>query len=480
MKLKPIIITITALIILSSCKKSFLDLRPYDQVPSDIAITNEEEMQTALNGAYFSLHTDHVGDVNSDGSSLFDRTLPLIGDLMADNVAIVIDNSNRYTDIFNYSYLSDNIWATETWSAAYGSILALNNVINAEVPVSEVSSQLKGEALTLRALVYFYLVRLYAKPFAIDPNADGVSVILTYDPTLKPPRSKVSEVYARITKDLSDAFGMMTNTSKNSSYVTKYVARALAAKVALTTGDWDAAKTAAQDVVNNGGYSLAPASSYISYWANPTPTSDKVETIFEVSVDGVNNNGNNSLAYFYDPAGYGDVFAVDALYNLYSATDVRKDLMVPGDKSGQPINIVLKYPNASNAADKDDNKILRYSDVLLILAETAARTGNEPTARQRLNEVAQKRDPSFTGYNSSGAALIADIIAERRKELAFEGDRYWDLARLKQDVMRINLNNNYPSNTPLVLPVGDEKRIWPIPQAEIDANTNISQNPGYE
>jgi hypothetical protein len=480
MKIRSITFTFFLLVIISSCKKSFLELKPYDQVPIEAAITDETEMATALNGAYYSLHTDHRNDPENDQSNLFDRTLPLIGDLMADNVAIVIDNSNRYTDVFNYSYLNTNSWSNDTWAAAYSTILSLNNIINADVPVTETSAQLKGEALTLRALVYFYMVRLYAKPYTVKPDAPGIPVILTYDPALKPARSTVAEVYAQIDKDLSDAFDMMTNTSKNSSYVTKYVARALQAKVALTKGDWEGAKVAAQDVVDNGGYSLAPASQYIAYWNNPTPVSNKLETIFEVSNDGVNNNGNNSLAYFYDPAGYGDVFAVDALYDLYAATDVRKQLMKPGDKSGQPINIVLKYPNASNPDDKDDDKILRYSDILLILAEAQARTANEEDARKWLNEVAQKRDPSFGGYSSIGQTLISDIIQERRKELAFEGDRYWDIVRLNLDVTRTNLNNNYPSNTPLTLPAGDDKRIWPIPQAEIDANPNVEQNPGYQ
>src|SRR5690242_18296368 len=221
MKIKYIIATLIAFIIISSCKKSFLDLQPYDQVPIDEAITDETEMATALNGAYYSLHTDHRSDVDNDQSNLFDRTLPLIGDLLADNVAIVIDNSNRYTDVFNYSYLNTNSWANDTWAAGYSTILSLNNIINADIPVTETSSQLKGEALTLRALVYFYLVRLYAKPFTVDPDAPGIPLVLTYDATLKPARSKVSEVYTQIEKDLTDAFGLMTNTSKNSSYVTK-------------------------------------------------------------------------------------------------------------------------------------------------------------------------------------------------------------------------------------------------------------------
>lgn len=475
MKIKHIIFTSVILMTAVSCKKSFLNLEPYDQVPIESSITNETEMSTALNGAYNSLHTDKNGDL----SNLFDRTLPLIGDLMADNVALVIDNSNRYVEVFNYSYLNTNSWSHDTWAAAYSSILSLNNIINANIPATANSSQMKGEAMTLRALVYFYLVRLYAKPYTVDPNAAGVPLVLTYDPTAKPARSKVSDVYTQIEKDLSDAFGMMTNTSRNSSYVTKYVARALEAKVALTKGDWATAKTAAQDVVDHGGYSLAPASGYLAYWNNPTPVSNKLETIFEVSVDGVNNNGNNSLAYFYDPAGYGDVFAVDALYNLYSATDIRKQLMAPGEKSGQPINIVLKYPNAANPDDKDDDKILRYSDVLLILAEADARSNDETNALLYLNMVAQQRDPSFSGFTSSGQTLIDDIIRERRKELAFEGDRYWDLMRLNMDVKRVNLNDNYPSNTPLTLSAGSDKRIWPIPQAELDANPNIVPNPGY-
>lgn len=478
MKFKYIALTFLIISIVS-CKKSFLDLDPYDQVPVEESITNETEMATALNGAYNSLHTDHRSDPDNDGSNLFDRTLPLIGDLLADNVAIVIDNSNRYVEVMNYSYLNTNQWAEGTWAAAYSTILSLNNIINAQIPATTTSSQLKGEALTLRALMYFYLVRLYAKPYTVSPDAPGVPLIVTYDPAAKPARSKVSEVYVQIEKDLSDAFGLMTNTSKNSSYITKYVARAVEAKVALTKGDWAAAKAAAQDVVDHGGYSLAAASDYLAYWSNPTPVSNKVETIFEVSVDGVNNNGNNSLAYFYDPAGYGDAFAIDALYNLYSATDVRKQLMKAGDKSGQPIHIVLKYPNAGNPDDKDDDKVLRYSDVLLILAEADARSGDEANALVYLNMVAQKRDPSFGGFTTSGQTLIDNIIQERRKELAFEGDRYWDLMRLKMDVNRINLNNNYPSNTPLTLPAGSDKRIWPIPQAELDANPNIVPNPGY-
>ena len=465
--------TIPALIagslLLTACNKDFLDLKPYNQIAADVALTNEADMQAAMNGAYAALR-----DVD-----LFGRTIPLIGDLMADNVYIAIVNSNRYLTEFNYSYVNTHANSLATWTDAYNAIMRLNNVINADIPSTAVSNQLKGEALTLRAIMYFYLVNIWAKQYSVDPNAEGVPIIVTYDPLLLPARSKVSEVYVQIEKDLTDAFSLMTNTSKNSSYVTKYVARAMQARVALFKGDWNTAKTAALDVVNNGGYSLAASANYVNYWRSASPQSAKLETIFEITSDAVANGGFDALAYFYDATGYGDAIAADTLYNLYSATDVRKNLMTAGTKGGQQVKFVTKYPNSNNASEKDDTKIIRYSEVLLILAEAYARTNDETNARLYLNRVAQQRDPSFAGYSSTGEQLIEDIIAERRKELAFEGNRYLDLARLNRDVVRFNLNGNYPSTAPLTLLTTSNKRIWAIPQSERDANPNISQNPGY-
>src|SRR5260370_16366446 len=108
----------------------------------------------------------------------------------------------------------------------------------------------------------------------VDTNADGVLLVVSYDRLLKPGREKVSEVYTQIDKDINDAFGLLTAT-KNSSYVTKYVARAFQARVALFNGDWNAAKTAALDVVNNGGDTLATAANLFNYWKNPAPVSNK-------------------------------------------------------------------------------------------------------------------------------------------------------------------------------------------------------------
>jgi len=468
-KMKKIVLIISIITLLfTSCKKDFLDLSPYDQVPQDEAIVDEAGMVAALNGLYAQLRS-----VN-----LYGRSLPLYGDLMADNAFISTQNSNRYIAEFNFTFISTNPNSSATWASAYNAILRANNIINSPV-TSANSNQLKGEAMTIRALMYFNLVNWFAKQYTVDPNAEGVPVVTTYDALLKPSRAKVSEVYALIDADLASAFSTMTNTSKNSSYVTKFTARALQARVALFKGDWAAAKTAALDVVNNGGYTLATAANVVNYWKGAAPVSNKLETIFEVTSDAVNNNGSNSLSYFFDQAGYGDAIGSDDLYNSYTATDARKGLFITGTRAGQTVRIVNKYPNTNTAADKDDTKVIRYAEVLLILAEAYNRTGDDVNARLYLNQVAKQRDPSFAGYASGGELLLADIMIERRKELAFEGMRYLDLQRLNVDVTRVNINNNYVGVTPVSIPKDNFRRIFPIPQDERDANPNISQNSGY-
>ena len=461
-------LSIIAILGNSSCKKKFLDLFPYDQVAQDKAIIDEAGMQAAVNGLYAQLRN----------TSLYGRSLPLYGDIIADNVFISTQNSNRYIAEFNYTYTNTNADMLGTWGEAYKAILRANNIINASVAPSANANQLKGEALTMRAIMYFNLINWFAKQYVVDPNGEGVPLVLSYDPFVKPGRAKVSEVYAQIDKDLGDALGLLT-ASKNSSYVIKYVVRALQSRVALFKGDWNAAKTAALDVVNNGGYTLATAANLFNYWKNPAPVSNKLETIFEITNDAVNNNGTNALAYFYDQAGYGDAISSDDLYNQYSATDARKGLFITGTRASQTVRIVNKYQNTSNAADKDDVKVIRYAEVLLTLAEAYYHLGDEVNATLYLNMLAKQRDPSFAGYTSTGAQLLNDIILERRKELAFEGMRYLDLQRLQLDVVRVNINNNYVGVTPLTLAVNSFRRIFPIPQNERDANPVISQNSGY-
>src|SRR6266404_5333215 len=156
--MKKILFFLSTILIIAttSCKKKFLDLFPYDQVAQDKAITDEAGMQAAVNGLYSQLRN----------TSLYGRSLPLYGDIIADNVFISIQKSNRYLAEFNYTYTNTNADMLGTWGEAYKAILRGNNITNATVAPNANVNQLRGEALTMRALIYFNLINWYAKQYA--------------------------------------------------------------------------------------------------------------------------------------------------------------------------------------------------------------------------------------------------------------------------------------------------------------------------
>lgn len=447
----------------TSCKKDFLELTPPTSLTPDQALGTEADLQVALRGAYSGLRS-----VN-----LYGRTLPVLGDIMSDNTYQSSQNTNRYTLFNNYSFDVTNGDVNGIWTSAYTVILRANNIINSSLTGSENIDQYKGEALAIRALMYFDLVRWFAKPYNDDPSSLGVPIITSFNPDLKPGRNTVAEVYSQIQSDLTQAYNLMTKYT-NSSQFSKYAARGLQAKVYLTMGDYPNALTAALDVINNGGFTPLTAANHTAFWEDPVINTDKVETLFEVSSDGVNNLAFDALGYLYSQGGnYGDLLMSDELYAMFEPTDVRLELYPTGQRpAGVPAVFVEKYPALEG--DRNDSKVLRLAEMYLIAAEASYPT-NEVDALMYLNFVRERRNA--TPIVATGNALFEAIIEERRMELAFEGDRYHDLQRLQRPVDR---SNNYPAAA-LLIEYGNFRRILPIPQVELDANPTIrtQQNPGY-
>jgi starch-binding outer membrane protein, SusD/RagB family len=449
----------------TSCKKSFLELTPPTVLTPEQALAAESDLLVALRGIYASYRA----------VDFYGRTVPVLGDLMADNSYLSVQNTNRYTLFYNYTFNVTDGNIEGLWNSAYNTILRANNVINSTVPANANVNQYRGEAYALRALAYFTLVRAFAKPYTDAPASLGVPIITTYNTELKPTRNTVSEVYTLIQADLTQAYSLMSAaTFTNSSQFSKFAARGLQAKVYLTMGDKANAKTAALDVITNGGFVSVTAANYVAYWQNPAISSTKGETLYEVSSDAVNNLAFDALSYLYSQGGnYGDLLCSDALYALFSATDVRRGLYPTGNRpAGVPVVFVEKYPSING--DRSDTKVLRLSEMYLIAAE-ASLPANEADALTYINYITSRRNA--TAIASTGAALLEDVLTERRKELAFEGDRYYDLQRLKRDVQR---NNNYPASAQTIA-FTNFRRIFPIPQRELNANPNIrtQQNSGY-
>jgi len=474
---------------LFGCSKTFLDQKPYNSVVLSDAIKTEDDMSTALTGLYASLRaTDFYG-----------RTYAVKGDLMADKCFLSSANSGRYISFNLYNFTKTDGYASAVWQNGYNAIKNANFIINAGLdPATNPNvSQLLSEAYAIRGLIYFDLVRNFGLPYTTDPTSPGVPIVTKFDVNAKPARNTVAEVYTQVIADLTKAISLakfnqgqtmnFTLTAKtrplNSSFMTKYAAETLLARVYQHKGDWVNAKAAALDVINNSGFSLVTSANVISYWKGASPLTSKTETMFEVTSDANNQVSDGTLAVFLVPkpggGAYGDMLTIKPFYDSYTATDTRKGLISPDVRSGQlgTAYYIVKYP--IDNVNLDDVKIVRFSEAYLILAEAYYNLGDVANANATLNKFAVNRDPK-AAYANSGAQVLTDILDERAKEFAFEGYRFWDLTRLGYTFVKPQGQDatNAVSVKITVAP-GNPNLLFPIPNDEILVNPNVSQNAGY-
>lgn len=460
MKFKNIKIVAKALLISSvlftaSCSEEFLEQTPSTSVDFETALKTEADLRAATNGLYNRI----------SGSSTFGRDIPVIGELISDNSFVSISNSNRFTQINTYSWTFQNGTITGAFRGLYNIILRANIIINADVEGNPTNiNNMKGEAYTARAMAYFYLVNLWGQPVNSGFNQSlGVSInTSTTDAFAQIPRSSVGAVYNFIENDLTTAIGLLTGTP-DKVYFSNTSAKLLLSRVYLYQEKWDLAQDLAEEVLATG----APVSSaqYNSYWT----TEGHPSTIFEISYTGNDNLSTNSLHYIYDQAGYGQNLATDDLYDSHDASDVRRNLYSTASRGDIPAGYVAsKYPLVSGQSTVDV-KLLRYSEAQLNLIE-AMYHQSDPSTLTELNNFAATR--SGVVYASSGAQLLADILEERRKELAMEGHRFFDLRRNGMDIVK---GPNCATNCNMTFP--NTKFVLPIPEEEITNNGSSTQNP---
>ncbi|MCB0473029.1 MAG: RagB/SusD family nutrient uptake outer membrane protein, partial [Flavobacteriaceae bacterium] len=246
-------------------------------------------------------------------------------------------------------------------------------------------------------------------------------------------------------------------------FMSKFTAKALESRVAVYFGDWATAKTAAEDVINSGHYSIVSKDNYVASWASKGNSN----SIFELAFNATDNQGINGLAYIYRTTGggsYGDVQVIDEVADLFEAGDVRGVGGILGWE-GTMLRNIGKYPDNQGY---DNVPIIRYEEVILNYAEALLNTGGD--ALTQLNLI-----PANRGASLYASATEENILTERRKELMFEGIRYDDLMRSGSDIVKYSLQQNIAAT----VPYGDHRLAFPIPRAEMDANSNMVQNEGY-
>lgn len=394
-------------------------------------------------------------------------------------------DSGRMNTSYNLSYSENS--TSGLWGYAYYVISAANNVIdNLEGKEStDVSQQdldnLRAEALFLRALAHFDLVRLYARSYAFNADGPGVPIILKTDATAteQPARNTVKEVYEQVITDLKDAEQLMaddyirTGVSDSRAVANKNVVRALLARAYLYSQQWQNAANYATLVINSGDYTMWEANELADAYAVDKPTSGEV--IFEIYGARANSYDEywEGPAHMTSPNGYADCGASNDLYDIYEDGDARKELFqTHEDADGQYwtakyIGKGLGTPEVSNVI------VLRLSEMYLIRAEAilngASVTG--VTALSDLNVITSKRNAE--PYTSAGSDAV---FMERRKELAFEGHLWFDASRTRRGITRTDYSGDAVNQN---IPADSYMFALPIAKRELDVNENLVQNEGY-
>jgi len=447
---------------LFACEEQ-LELEPFQSLSTTEALNSITDMRTAVNGAYDGLQ----------GLNYYGRDFQVRADIETDIAYISQSNSNRFITNYLYQFNADN--EPGIFDDAYRVILRVNNVINNIDPLEGnqvTKDQIKGEALAIRGLAYFDLVRLYGTaPTQGNPSSDlGVPIVLESDPTLEPARNTVAEVYNQVIADLNAAKSLLGNIGTFN--FSPSAVDALLARVHLYRGNYDQAITSASAVINSGNYALEQ--DYPSMFTGGADASD--EEIFTLLFTAAENRGANNLGNIYNQNGYGDIRPSNDFFNLFEEGDLRGTMDTLQTKNMVEDLFQTKFLRESGIEGLHSPKILRLAEMYLIRAEANFELGNTAAAVDDLNALRTTRGASEI---TEGDLDLEFILEERLREFAFEGHAKFDYFRMGIDIVRDQCNTEEQITSPCTISASDPQGIYPIPIDEILVNQQMVQNTGY-
>ncbi|RZK73571.1 MAG: RagB/SusD family nutrient uptake outer membrane protein [Pedobacter sp.] len=469
--------SITMTLLVSSCEK-MVEVEPKNAISSNVALANIGGYEALLNSAYVRLI----------GFGYYGRNYAILGDVMADNIytELSVANGRFIGQNANQVGVHQDIWGT-----AYSVINDVNTIIASIDGITDPRKDgVKAEALALRALVYFDLARVYGyEPTSVAAGKGfNLSVPLRLVPTgglaeaQQFPRATVAEVYKSIEDDLKASLPLFGSGAAASRFrLNKGAAYALLGRTYLYEGKWAEAVTEFDNAMNvaNTGARLATAGNYITAFKAAPNTESFFELVLTPATQLGGVTGSNESLYSYThPSSYngistfGGQTASDELYALFETTDDRFKMFFKyggNSATGTQFNWADKYSGA-RAPYADNIKVIRFSDVLLMKAEALAEQGQFVAAAALVVQLRTNRNASITGVPVT-AALNSYIQDERRRELFFEGQRFFDLKRKALGITK-------PAKTGINTLAADDFRILaPIPNGEF--LLGLVKNPGY-
>lgn len=439
-----------AVLLFAGCD-GLLDISPTQSIDAATATATPSNLDAVLLGTYDSM---------SDGD-LFGGELQMDSDLLATDV-----NAPEITFTGTFGYLQEiasqsmrvsNGQAFATWAEGYFGINQANIVLaNIETYDAADRDAKAAEALFVRGTIYFELAKVYGLPYSAGNTTSNLAVPIVLEPDNFElvSRATVEEVYAQAEADLIAARDGLSTS--NGVLATSHAANAMLSRLYLQKGEFQAAATAANAVIESGDFTLT--ADFESAFNNAT---NSTEDIFALQV--TETDGAQSLNTFYGSSGAGgrgDISINQAHIDLYEAGDARGAFFY-NDTDGDP-STPLRTTKWQN--QYGNIPVVRLAEMYLTRAEGNFKSGaaqvgpNTPLAD--VNIVRDRADllPLLTVDEDA-------ILLERKLELAFEGQLLHDLKRTQRAIGTFAYDSG--------------ELIFPIPQAERDVNPNLDQNSAY-
>lgn len=449
MKTKYIIITlIVSFFSFTNCDDN-LDITPADFLTPEAVLANGGNLQNILVAAYDLAGQDEV---------LSGQT-QLASELLANEDRLAWRGTFADPAEFNRKEMTaPNFFVQVFWTSSYEGINLCNIIINNLDLIEDATerARLEGEAKFLRGLLYFELVRFFGLPYNSAGNNTQLGLPIILDEVIDaaeitfPSRNSVEETYAQAISDLTAAYDLLP--ASNGIYADKYAAQGVLARLYLQQGNYTMARDAANEVLQNSGHSLA--STFALAFNND---SDSVEDVFAWQIsaqDGVNDfNTFWATRDFGGRSITGDITVEAPFFDIFSGPDQRSTFFYAGSGTTVTTKWQSQFANVP---------FLRIGELHLIRAESNFRLGTFVGLNPELEINALR---ARSGADPIVGVTLNDILEERVRELSFEGFALHDAKRLQLSV------DGIPYNSDLL--------VFPIPQRELDANSELEPNPGY-
>lgn len=491
-----IIVVIMIAISNSSCNK-WLELQPQDGITRQEFWKTKEQIESSVVGCYSSLLGAPASNQRPLSEYLF-----LWGELRADMISPGIGISADELDVMNVNTLATN--SITDWSAVYRTINYCNTVIDFAPGVRAIDNTLTqtrlnqslSEAYALRALMYFYLVRSFRDvPLKLKSTANDIDLV-----QLK--KSSADTVLAQVLTDLQFAdnnIAISYGRNFDKGRITKYTVKAILADVYLWMENYADCITACDFLINSGQFGLVAGNS--GWFSNLYYVGNSNESIFEFQYDVQKLNSFFPVFATSRPRYLASPRVMDEIYTIDYIDDQNKDIRGDGSAVRTSDNAIWKYIGVDyNSIRTQDASYAhwiayRYADILLMKAEALNQLGGKGVEalelvtriRTRANALGQTNAmPDVTDKTALGDF----ILAERAREFAFEGKRWYDILRnaKRNKYERINLLLTMVSKT---APAASQQsaigkyrdqnsHYFPINQYEIQTDPNLIQNPFYK